>query len=150
MFYLPAYRITPIVHPVKCPPQCPSPIHPHPPPTSPSITPSSFPRVRSLYVLSLFLIFPTRFFSVPLYSLSLLFIFPKWMRTYNVCPSPIDLLHSVDTIQFHPRWIKWWYLSFLMSEQGPPFLSLHLLSLLWYECYWFISGWHPYICLCGP
>ena len=70
-------------------------IHSHPPlPSSPSITPSSFPRVRSLYVLSPFLIFPTHFFSVPLYSLSLLFIFPKWMRTCNVCPSPIDLLHS--------------------------------------------------------
>ena len=58
-------------------PQCPSPIHSHPPPSSPSTTPSSFPRVSSLYVLSPFLIFPTHFFSLPLYSLSLLFIFPK-------------------------------------------------------------------------
>ena len=33
-------------------PQCPSPIHSHPPPSSPSNTPSSFPRVSSLYVLS--------------------------------------------------------------------------------------------------
>ena len=75
-------------------PQCPSPIHSHPPPSSPSTTPSSFPRVSSLYVLSPFLIFPTHFFSLPLFSLSLLFIFPKWMRTYNVCPSPTGLLHS--------------------------------------------------------
>ena len=60
--------------------QCPSPIHSHPPPSSPSNTPSSFPRVSSLYVLSPFLIFPTHFFSLPLFSLSLLFIFPKWMR----------------------------------------------------------------------
>ena len=28
MFNLPAYRRTPSAHPVKCPPQCPSPIHP--------------------------------------------------------------------------------------------------------------------------
>ncbi|CAD7670962.1 unnamed protein product [Nyctereutes procyonoides] len=35
-----------------CTPQCPSPIHPHPPPSSPSTTPSSFPRVRSLYKCS--------------------------------------------------------------------------------------------------
>ena len=34
-------------------------------------------RVRSLYVLSPFLIFPTHSFSLPLYYLSLLFIFPK-------------------------------------------------------------------------
>ena len=81
-------------HPVKCPPQCLSPIHPHSLPSSPSTTPSSFPRVRSLYVLSPFLIFPTHFSSLPFYSLSLLFIFPKWMRTYNVCPSPTDLFHS--------------------------------------------------------
>ncbi|CAD7676601.1 unnamed protein product [Nyctereutes procyonoides] len=30
-----------VAHPVKCPPQCPSPIHPHPPPSSPSTTPNS-------------------------------------------------------------------------------------------------------------
>ena len=50
---------------------------PHSSSSSPSSTPSSFPRVSSLYDLSPFLIFPTRFFSIPLYSLSLLFIFPK-------------------------------------------------------------------------
>ena len=61
----------------QVPPQCPSPIHPHPPPSSPSTSPSSFPRVRSVHVLSPFLIFPTHFFSLPFYSLSLLFIFPK-------------------------------------------------------------------------
>ena len=35
---------------------------PPPPPSSPYITPSLFPRVRSLYVLPPFLIFPTQFF----------------------------------------------------------------------------------------
>ena len=59
MLNLPTYRIIPSAHPIKCSPQCPSPSHPHPLPTSPSTTPSSFPRVRSLYVLSPFLIFPT-------------------------------------------------------------------------------------------
>ena len=48
MLNLPTYRIIPSAHPVKCPPQCPSPSHPHPLPTSPSTTPSSFPRVKSL------------------------------------------------------------------------------------------------------
>uniref|UniRef100_A0A8C0KJ32 Ig-like domain-containing protein n=1 Tax=Canis lupus dingo TaxID=286419 RepID=A0A8C0KJ32_CANLU len=39
----PSDPVTISAHPVKCPPQCPSPIHPHPPPSSPFITPSSFP-----------------------------------------------------------------------------------------------------------
>ena len=78
----------------QCSPSVPITHSPHPLSSSPSTSPTSFPRVGSLYVLSPFLIFPTHFFSLPLYSLSLLFIFPKWMRTYNVCPSRIDLLHS--------------------------------------------------------
>ena len=48
VFNLPTYRITPSAHPIKCPPQCLSPSPPHPLPTSPSTSPSSFPRVRSL------------------------------------------------------------------------------------------------------
>ena len=48
VFNLPTYRITPSAHLIKCLPQCLAPIHPHPSPTSPSITPSSSPRVRSL------------------------------------------------------------------------------------------------------
>ena len=130
MFNLPTYRITPSAHPIKCPTQCPSPIHPHLPPSSPSTTPSLFPRVRSLYVLSPFLIFPTHFFSLPLYSLSLLFIFPKWMRTYNVCPSPIDSFHSAyNTLQFHPRWSKWWV--FVVSNGWGIFHCIQRPQLLY-------------------
>ena len=58
------------------PPQCPSPTHPHPPPSSPSTTPSSFPRVRSLYVLSPFLIFFLIYF---------LLVFN--LLTYRITPS---------------------------------------------------------------
>ena len=47
-FDLPTYSITPSAHPIKCPPQCLSPSHPIPLPISPSTTPCSFPRVRSL------------------------------------------------------------------------------------------------------
>ena len=42
------HSITLTAHPLKCPPQCPSPSHPIPLPTSPSTTPCLFPRVRSL------------------------------------------------------------------------------------------------------
>ena len=31
-FNLPPYTMTPNAHPIRCPPQCPSPSHPHPPP----------------------------------------------------------------------------------------------------------------------
>ena len=79
---------------------------PPPPPSSPSSTPSSFPRVSSLYDLSPFLIFPTHFFSIPLYSLSLLFIFPKGMRTYTVLLG-LTYFTQHNTLQFHPRWSKW-------------------------------------------
>ena len=47
-FYLPTYSTTPSAHPIKYPPQGLSPSHPIPPPTSPSATFCSFPRVRSL------------------------------------------------------------------------------------------------------
>ena len=70
--------------------QSPSPPTHLPFPTSTSL----FPRVRSLPCsLSLSDISHPHFL-LSLYSLSLLFIFPKWMRPYNVCPSPIDLFHS--------------------------------------------------------
>ena len=69
-----------------------SPPLPRPPPFPPLLV--CFPELAVFHVLSPFLIFPTYFFSFPLYSLSLFFIFPKWMRPYNVCPSPIDSFHS--------------------------------------------------------
>ena len=126
LFNLPTYSITPSAHPTKFPSQCPSPSHPNPLPTSLSTTPCSFPRVRCLscfitltdifthflsfplYSLSLFFIFLFYFFSFFFFFFlffhfssffsffSLFFIFPKWMRPYNVCPSPIDLFHSAQ------------------------------------------------------
>ena len=91
--------------------------HSPPPPTSsPYSTPSSFPRVSSLYDLSPFLIFPTHFFSIPLYSLSLLFIFPKLMRTYILSFS--DWLTSLSIIASSSIHVETnvGYFSFLMVE----------------------------------
>ena len=45
---MPTYSITPSPHPIKCPPQCPSPSHPNPLPTSLSSTRCLVSRVRSL------------------------------------------------------------------------------------------------------
>ena len=96
VFSLPTYRITPSAHPIKCPLSVRHPVThtscPHP--LLPPLV--RFPELGVSHVLSPFLIFPTHFFSFPLYSLSLFFIFPKWMRPYNVCPSPIDLFHSAS------------------------------------------------------
>ena len=67
-----------------------------------------FPELGVSHVLLTSLIFPPHFLSFPLYSLSLFFIFPKWMRPYNVCPSPLTYFTQHNTLQFHPRWSKWW------------------------------------------
>ena len=146
MFNLPTYRITPSAHPVKCPPQCPSPIHPHLLPSSPSTTPSSFPRVRSLYVLSPFLIFPTHFFSLPLYSLSLLFIFPKWMRTYTVLLR-LTYFTQHNTLQFHPRWSKWWV--FVVSNGWGIFHCIQRPQLLYPLIFQWTLSLLPQFGYCG-
>ena len=98
-----------------------------PSPHLPSAAFSLFPRVSSLYVLSPFLIFPTHFFPLPLYSLSLLFIFPKWMRTYNVCPSPTGLLHSADFIFVYD--VRKWS-SLILLHVAFQFSQHHLLKRL--------------------
>ena len=100
---------------------------PYPPPLPPPLV--RFPELGVFHVLSPFLIFPTHFFSLPLYSLSLLFIFSKWMRTYTVCPSLIDLLHSAYYPQFHPRLSKWWV--FVISNGWVIFHCIHRPQLLY-------------------
>ena len=100
---------------------------PHPPPLPPPL--DRFSELGVSHVLSPFLIFTTHFFSFPLYSLSLFFIFPKWMRPYNVCPSPIDLLTQHNTLQFHPLWRKWWV--FVVSNGWVIFHCIHKPHLLY-------------------
>ena len=136
MFNLPTYRITPSAHPVKCPPQCPSPIHTHPPPTSPSITPSSFPRVRSLYVLSPFLIFPTHFFSPYIPFHYYLYSPNEWEHIMFVLLR-LTYFTQHNTLQFHPRWSKWWV--FVISNSWVIFHCIHRPQLL----YPFIFRWTP-------
>ena len=99
-----------------------------------------FPELEVSHVLSPFLIFPTHFFFLPFYSLSLLFIFPKWMGPYNVCPSLIDLLHSANTLQFYPRWSKWEV--FVISKGWGIFHCIYRPHLL----YPFIFRWTTTSC----
>ena len=62
--------------------------------------------------------------------------FSDWLTSLSIIPS--------SYIHFEANG---GYLSFLMDEQGPPVLSLHLLSLLWYECYCF-NKWLTSLLLC--
>ena len=54
------------------------------------------------HVLSPFLIFPTHFFSFPLYSLSLFFIFPKWMDHIMFVLLWLTYFTQHNTHQIHP------------------------------------------------
>ena len=143
MFYLPAYRITPSAHPVRCPPQSPSPPPPHPPPSSPSITPSSFPWVRSLCSVSLSdishtfllpsLIFPFTIIYIPQVNENIQYLsFSDSLTSLSIIPS--SSIHVEG---------NGGYLSFLMAEQA------HLSSVF---IFWvshdmnvivLISGWVP-------
>ena len=108
MFNLPTYRITPGAHPIKCPPQCPSPSHSIPLPTSPSTTTCSFPRVRSLSCSvspsdishSFFSPFPFIPFHYFLYSPN------EW--DHRMCVLlPLTYFTQHHTLQVHPRRSKW-------------------------------------------
>ena len=93
-FSLPTYSITPI--PSSAPLNDRHPVTPHPHPTSFSSTPCSYSRVRSLSRSVSLSDISHSFFLLSPFFLFTIFICPKWMRHYNVCPSPNDLLHSAS------------------------------------------------------
>ena len=150
MFNLPTYRITPSAHRVKCPPQCPSHIHPHPRPphlTSPLV---HFPELGVFMFCLPFWYFPhisSPFPYIPfhyyLYSPS------EWEHTIFVFLW-LTYFTQHNTFQFHPRWRKWWLFVISNGWASPPFLCLHLGSLPWYECYCFSKWLSSEVCLCGP
>ena len=122
--------------------------HSHPTrPSSTSLSPSSFPRVWCLYVLSSFsvishtfllpsLIFPFTIIYIPQVNENIQCLsFSDWLTSLSIIPSCSIHVESNGG-----------HLSFLMAEQGPPFLSLHHLSLLWYKCYCF-NKWLSSLCL---
>ena len=118
MFNLPTYRITPSAHPIKCPPQCLSPSHPNRPPTSPSTTLCSFPRVRSLscfVTLSdiscsfslLSPLIPFSIFYIPCMSEPMWWVFfSDWLTSLSIIPSSSNHVEANGG-----------YLSFLMAEE---------------------------------
>ena len=137
MFNWPTYRITPSAHPVKCPPPVLITHSPSPLPSSPSTTPSSFPRVRSLYVLSPFLIFPhisSPFPSIPFHYY--LYSPNEWEHIMFVLLQ-LTYFTQHNTLQFHPRWSKWWV--FVVSNGSVIFHCIQKPHLL----YPFIFLWTP-------
>ena len=101
MFNLPTYRITPSAHPVKCPPQCPSPSHLHPLPTSPSTTLSSFPRVRSLSCsVSLSDISHSFFLLSPLFPFTIFLYSPNQGPYLPMRPYLVPISEDMDLVHF--------------------------------------------------
>ena len=129
MFNLPTYRITPSAHPVKCPPQCPSPIHrtPHPPPLPPTLV--HFPELRLFMFCLPFWYFPhisSPFPSIPFHYY--LYSPNEWEHIMFVL---LRLTHFTqhNTLQFHPRWSKWWV--FVISNGWVLFHCIHRPHLLY-------------------
>ena len=117
MFNLPAYRITTSAHPVKCPPQCPSPSHPHPLPTSLTLAPCSFPRARILSCsASLSDISHTFLLPSLIFPFTIIYIPPNEWE--NICLSFSDWLTSLSIIPSSSIHVEanGGYLSFLMAE----------------------------------
>ena len=113
-FNLPTYSLTPSAHPVKCPPQCPSPSHPIPLPAAPSTTPCWFPRVKSMscsvslsdishcfFLLSP--LFPSTIFYIP--QMNETMSFSDWLISLSIIPSSSIHVEANGG-----------YLSFLMAE----------------------------------
>ena len=107
------YTITPRAHSVKCPPQDLSPSHPLPPPTSPSTTPCSFPRVRSLSCFVSLSNFSHSFSLLPL-------IIP-----FSISYTPIPIyLYVINDLYFFPIT----YSDFLRTQFALKF-TLSMVSL---------------------
>ena len=137
MFNLPTYRIIPSAHPIKCSPQCPSPSHPNPLPTSPSTTPYSFPRVRGLSCLSPSLIFSLIFSPFPFIPFHYFLYSPNEWDHIMFALFWLTYFTQYNTLQFHPRWSKWWV--FVVSNGWGIFHCIHRPHLL----YPFIFRWTP-------
>ena len=77
---------------------------PLPPPLLPPLV--SFPELGDFMFCLHFWYFPHNSSPFPYIPFTIIYI-PQWMRTYTVCPSPIEFTQH-NTLQFHPRWKKWW------------------------------------------
>ena len=149
MFNLPASRITPSGHPIKCPPQCLSPSHPHPPPTSVSTNPSSFPRVRSLsYSVSLSYISPLIFLILsPLFPFTIFLYSPNEWDHIMFVLLRLTYFTQHHTLQVPPRWSKWWV--FVISNGWVIFHCIHKPHLLYLFIFWWTARLLPQFVYCG-
>ena len=147
MFNLPTNRITPSAHPSTCPLSARHPFTRTPCPLplpAPSFLSQS---LQSLYYVSVSDIFHTFLLHSLIFPFTIIYI-PQ-MNENIQCLSFSDWVTSLSIIPSSSIHVEanGGYLSFLMSEQGLPFLSLHLLSLLWHECYCF-NKWLTSLLLC--
>ena len=136
MFNLPTYRKTPSAHIVKCPPQYPSPIYSHHPP-SPSTTPSSFPELGVFMFCLPFWYFPHTSSPFPYIPLHHYLYSPNEWEHIMFVLLRLTYFTQHNTRQFHPRRSKWW-VSVLSNGWG-IFHCIHKPQLL----YPFIFLWTP-------
>ena len=123
MFNLSTYRITPSAHPVKCLPQYTSPIHPdpHPPPLPSPLV--HFPELGVFMFCLPFWYFPhisSPFPSIPFHYY--LYSPNEWEHTLFVLLR-LTYFTQHNTLQFHPRWSKWWV--FVISNGWGIFHCIH-------------------------
>ena len=115
-FNLPTYIIIPSAHPIKCPPQCPSPSYPIPPLTSPSATRCCCPELGVSHGLSPSLFFPLSFCLSLIIPFTISYIpnmsetiwwlsFSYWLTSLSMIPSSFMHVKANGG-----------YLSFLMAE----------------------------------
>ena len=122
----------------QVPPSVPITHHPHPLPTSPSTTPRSFPRVRSLSCsVSLSDISHSVFLLSPLFPFTIFLYSPNEWDHIMFVLLRLTYFTQHNTLQFHPRWSKWGV--FVISKGWGIFHCIHKPHLL----YPFFFRWTP-------
>ena len=147
MFNWPTYRITRSAHPAKCPPQCPSPFTPTlcPPPLPAPLV--LFPELGVFMISLPFWYFPNVTSPFPYIPFHYYLYSPKeWEHTLFVL---LRLTYFTQhyTLQFHPRWSKWW--RFVISNGWVIFPCIHKPHLFYSFIFWWTPRLLPQFGYCG-
>ena len=118
-------------------PHCPSPSYSIPSPTSPLQPSVCFPELGVSHVQSPSLIFPSFSLLSPLIPSTIFLYSPNEWDHIMFVLFRLTYFTQHNTLQFHPRWSKWWV--FVISNSWVIFHCIHKPHLL----YPFIFRWTP-------